>query len=199
MELILFTHPDFIAGEPEFVNELFDNGLETLHFRKPGFNKQECFYYLESISQKHRHKIMLHQEYDLAIEFGLKGIHFTEKTKSDFELHNHLNLVKSMACHNLEELKKLPDAIDYASISPVYNSISKANYESNIDKSQLAEICQLALPYKIFALGGICENNIAELKELGLDGVCILGDFWNRIQNKQDSIRHLKKLINLCR
>ncbi|HIS10066.1 MAG TPA: thiamine phosphate synthase, partial [Candidatus Avibacteroides excrementipullorum] len=35
MKFILFTRPDFFAGEEDIINTLFENGLELLHLRKP--------------------------------------------------------------------------------------------------------------------------------------------------------------------
>ena len=52
---------------------------------------------------------------------------------------------------------------------------------------------------KVYALGGICLNNINVAKDLGFGGIVICGDLWNRfnIHNEQDYkelISHFEKL-----
>ena len=39
---------------------MFENGLETLHIKKPDFSKKQLNNYLELIPKKHHNKIVIH-------------------------------------------------------------------------------------------------------------------------------------------
>lgn len=41
MKLIVITTPQFFEGEAAAVTSLFQNGLEILHLRKPGFGRRD--------------------------------------------------------------------------------------------------------------------------------------------------------------
>jgi len=189
-----------MVNESSLINKLFEEGLMCLHYRKPYWTVKEHESYMNEIDPAFRDRVMIHQDYDLCLKYKLRGIHLTEKTKGDIDLYKRWEVVTSMACHSLSDLVKLPSYIDYATISPLYDSISKSGYKAGIDKQKLKECLQSKqLSYKVYALGGINESKLSELKNLGLDGVCVLGDFWNRNDDSKERILHLKKLIQLCR
>ena len=55
----------------------------------------------------------------------------------------------------------------------------------------------------VMALGGINEDNILTIKDLGFGGAVILGDLWNRFDVKLDQnwlavVEHFKKLKKLA-
>ena len=98
----------------------------------------------------------------------------------NYEWHARL-LPWQGSAHSFEELKKMENR-EIALLGPVFDSISKHGYKSKFSKDELkagiAEWREFSKT-KVYALGGIDEENISELEELGFDGAAVLGGAWN--------------------
>ena len=71
MQLILFTSADKFRSEIYIVLKMFENGLKTLHIKKPGFSKKQLKNYLDLIPKKHHQKIIIHSHYSLALKYKI--------------------------------------------------------------------------------------------------------------------------------
>ena len=65
------------------LNQLFENGLEVLHLRKPTFTIDGYRELLRSVDEQYYQRIVIHQFHDLCKEFKLKGIHIQEQPRID--------------------------------------------------------------------------------------------------------------------
>jgi len=195
MKLILISNPFNLNNEHLLLSSLFENGLEYFHLRKPDHSYEELKGYLERIPQQYHNKIVLHSHHQLANEYNVKGIHFTQKipyTKNE-ELNNRSGLQKSISCHTIDELKNLDQVFDYAFISPVFESISKPGYTASFQLSELKEyLINKTKKVELIALGGVKEETIPKAVDMGFDGVAVLGAMWESI----NPIEVFKKLNN---
>ena len=137
MELIVITHPEMLPGEAAIINQLFAHGLARLHVRKPEATQAELQALLEQIDSPVRERIALHQHHELAAEFGITGLHFTEKNRlakhsEDLEALKSNGFIISTSLHDPADLETLPHCFDYAFLGPVFDSISKENYKANL-------------------------------------------------------------------
>lgn len=181
--MIVISNPAAVAHEGKIINNLFDEGLKLLHIRKPNATKDDVVSMIESINLGHHSKLVLHQEYELASEFNIHRIHFTEKTRPDFEkittgLENKKEWVFSTSTHSIEIFNKLPGQFTYAFLSPVYESISKSGYVSEVDIIKSVNE-RTNFKTKLVALGGITNKNISETLMNGFDDIALLGTIWN--------------------
>ena len=84
-----------------------------------------------------------------------QGIHFTEKTCPKRILQPAAGLTTSTAFHSLQQLQIDYGALDYAFLSPIFNSISKQGYDAAFNLDDLAaHVKQSSTP--LVALGGEC-------------------------------------------
>jgi thiamine-phosphate pyrophosphorylase len=89
-------------------------------------------------------------------------------------------------------------------MSPVYDSISKAGYQSAFTPEQLRQAQkEKVIDNKVMALGGITADNIVSIKDFGFGGAVVLGDLWNRFDICKDRdylplIEHFKLLKKLA-
>ena len=187
-----------IPNEIEMLNQLFEEGLEYYHFRKPDKNYEEHVVYLNQIDNKHHDKIITHYFHELINEFNLKGIHFQEQKRRDalengseyFIGLNMMGKTMSSSFHKPEELANCDIEFDYHLLSPVFSSISKKGYEgrgfdvSHIDKT-------------IVGMGGINIDTIKKTIELGFQGVGVLGGIWN-VENPVASFKKIKRHYEEC-
>lgn len=179
MEWIVITSPGFLQGEADFIDRLFNHGLDRLHLRKPGADIGECRRLLDGISREWLPRIVVHDNFGLCREYGLGGVHLNGR--NPMAPPNHDGSV-SRSCHSLEEISRYKGECDYLTLSPIFNSISKQGYMAAFEPEQLAAARDSGLiDSRVMALGGVTLENIPRVRELGFGGVAILGDVWQRM------------------
>ena len=94
------------------------------------------------------------------------------------EINRQQPNIVTYSAHSISEVKDLVFDTDYVFLSPIFDSISKENYQSNFDLIELKEDLK-NVNDKIIALGGVTLSNVVDLKTAGFDGYAQLGDFWN--------------------
>lgn len=201
MKLIVISNPTYVNNEHISLRSLFENGLEYFHLRKPNHSYEELKVYIEHIPPQYHNKIVLHSHHQLANEYDVKGIHFTQKIRyiKNQELNNRTGLQKSISCHTIDELKNLEAVFDYAFISPVFESISKPGYTASFQLSELKEyLIKRTKTIELIALGGVKEETIPKAVDMGFDGVAVLGSVWND-EHPQEKFQKLKSTVILSK
>lgn len=183
--MIVITNPFFVKNEIDILHSLFEEGLSLLHIRKPDFSELEISQFIQQIKSGYRNKLVLHNHHSLAEDFGINRLHFSEKERKS----NRIDPARfskpcrykyesiSTSTHSIEDFNSLENDFDYAFLSPVFKSISKENYHSEID---LSEEIKKRTNYKtkLIALGGIDSENIQETLKAGFDNIALLGSIW---------------------
>jgi len=180
--MIVVTYPEKIPNEIEIINALLQEGLETLHVRKPDLDKDQLGEFISKINSRFHSRIMLHSQYELLDSFKLKGIHFTEKTKHLLPNYDKVNCTKSLAVHELGELKSVLSTVDYVLLSPLFPSVSKEGYFKQWDFEELSLELEKKYSFDIVALGGIALDNVQKVKDLGFDDFALLGSVWEPVK-----------------
>ncbi len=195
MKLIVISNPINLNNEHALLCSLFESGLEYYHLRKPDFTVNEVEEYIQQIPQQYLNKVVLHSHHQLAIKYKVKGVHFTHKNPYKRSDNFPTNMHRSASFHSLEELKNTESIFQYVFLSPVFDSISKKNHKTKIDKTALKFLLEHKTnkPEKI-ALGGINEHTISEAMEMGFDGIAVLGAIWM----SGEPVKKFKHLLNVC-
>ena len=197
MELIVITRPEMMPGEAAIINQLFAHGLARLHVRKPGATEAEFRALLEQIEPHFRGRIALHQHHELANNFGITGLHFTEsnrlvQSEETLERLKNNGFIISTSIHDPEALERLSHCFDYAFLGPVFDSISKEGYRSKLPDNFRLE--KYGFPNIVLALGGIHAENYKYALEMGFDGAAVLGSIWQNSDNAIAQFALLKSL-----
>lgn len=201
MKIIIISNPENFSGESELVNQLFNNGLEYFHVRKPSFSNEECENYINIISKEFHSKLIVHYHFLMREKFKIKGLHFNESNIKFAEKYK--NIHKSYSAHSFNEIIHLNQKMDYMFLSPVFDSISKEDYKTNLDINEIKTFIEsYRLGEKLVALGGVNENNIQKVIDTGFGGVALMGCVWKPVvyeSNIEKSIsifRQIKSTIN---
>lgn len=195
MRLIVITCPGFFPEEAGYINTLFQNGLETLHLRKPHAATEDIRNLLKAIQPEYYPYIVLHDCFPLTGEFPLKGIHLNGRNPQP---PTRFKGSISRSCHSLEEVCQWKNECDYVFLSPVYDSISKEGYASAFPPQVLQEAADSGIiDQKVVALGGVNASHIPELQSLRFGGAALLGDIW-RQDDEAGFTSHFLKLKALC-
>ncbi|MNL11212.1 thiamine-phosphate pyrophosphorylase [compost metagenome] len=179
--MIVITNPSAISGEISIIDSLFEEGLSLLHIRKPDFSEVEMCHFINQIKVEFRSNLVLHSHHQLAKDFGINRIHFSEKERKyspNFPARFSKPCRYSTSTHSIEDFNSLEKDFDYAFLSPVFKSISKENYQPEKDLFEALK-SRTNFKTKVIALGGIDRENIKKTLEKGFDDVALLGSIWN--------------------
>ncbi|WP_455511682.1 thiamine phosphate synthase [Butyricimonas paravirosa] len=176
--IVIITPPHTLPDEERIVNRLFESGLHLLHLRKPGADRDTLERYIRGIRPHFRERVVLHDHFELAEEYGLRGIHLKYNEAQTFTERDRLAHV-SVSCHSFEEIDALPFEPNYVFLSPVFDSISKQGYPSAFAPEYLKENLQKRR-VPVIALGGITAEKVAECRKMGFRGVALLGHVWEQ-------------------
>lgn len=180
--MIIITEPDFILDEEKFINAFFNEGLEILHLRKPEATALQMHELISKIDEKFHSRIMIHSHYELFETFKIRGVHFTENSKGQIRSYEKVQCKKSLAVHELSDLKDIDNSVNYVFLSPLFPSISKAGYSKQWSFDRLETELLSQRNFEVIALGGITLDNVAQVKGLGFDDFAILGSIWEPIK-----------------
>ncbi len=78
------------------------------------------------------------------------------------------------SCHDAFELAGAVDRADYATLSPVFATVSKPGYGPALGIAGLSELIA-GVDIPVFGLGGIDAGNAASVREAGAYGVAVMG------------------------
>ncbi|GEN75816.1 thiamine phosphate synthase [Chryseobacterium hagamense] len=175
--IIVITSEQSVRNETEIINELFQEGLELLHVRKPVMDAAAMRNYIKSIHSGYHEQLVLHSHYILAEEFETSRIHFKESERPDIPDHFFDEYIVSTSVHGISSFNTLDARWEYALISPVFPSISKKGYG---DGTKILEsIRQRDNDHSgLIALGGIHQHNIDTVFSEDVDGAALLGAIW---------------------
>ncbi len=179
-ERIAITLPEILQEDALLIIRALECGYSRVHLRKPEASEEEIAGIIEQIPVKFSNRISIHYYPDIAVLYGLGGIHLNQRSNKVPEGFDGL---VSRSCHSLEEVEKYKRECDYLFLSPIYDSISKKGYKSNFSKETLKEAAEKRIiDSKVYALGGVDESKVTELESLGFGGGAMLGCVWKRLE-----------------
>ncbi|KFF09499.1 thiamine phosphate synthase [Chryseobacterium luteum] len=180
--ILVVTPETIVRNETEIINQMFQEGLDLLHIRKPMLNREEIALFLSRIDENFYPQLVLHGYYDLGKDHDIFRFHFREDDRNTGIYKSHAEQgVLSTSVHTIETYNALGKEWEYTFISPVFPSISKKGYGE--ESTVMEEMKQRNNPdVKLIALGGINENNINRVFENGADGAALLGAVWENDQ-----------------
>ena len=186
MKAIVLSAQKPVDNEIEKVIALFEKGLTRFHLRKTHYSIRRMKSYLEKIPKKYHNKIVIHSHHKLALKYNLQGIHLTSKDrKAGFLNRLRVKIIKyrkpkltvSTSFSSISALDKFDDLYDYVFLSPIFDSISKKDYQSGFKEFRLTSAIQSS-NYKVVALGGVDNKNVNKAFNMGFWGSAFLGTIW---------------------
>lgn len=188
--IIVITPPEDTENEAVLCNLLFDNGLERLHIRKPGKDKDSYLRLIRNIDSGYRKRIVVSDYYELVEEEGIGGIHLSAGKLKTHSVRPDICGSVSVSCHSFEEIAHLPFRPDYCFLSPVFDSISKKEYKAAFEERELTENLK-KIPFPVIALGGITAGKTVKCLRYGFSGMGVLGYIWT---NPKEAVQRFIRL-----
>lgn len=175
--IVIITAPNDVPEEGEIVNRLFENGLHTLHLRKPGATRERYERHIRGIAPRYRERVVVHDYPELAEAYGLRGVHLKYADIAKAKAWKGMQI--SVSCHSPEEVRRLPFQPAYVFLSPVFDSISKQGYKAAFRQDELKRFLREEKT-PVVALGGITAENANQCRRAGFAGIALLGYIWEQ-------------------
>lgn len=186
---------------------LESGSADIFHLRVPDADEGDMRRLIEEIHPYFYPQLRLHSHFNLAEEYGLGGVHLNGRWPVWPEFQTRV----SRSCHSLEEIegicggatadteprrfKSTADTeprgrdmaipqYDYVTLSPVYDSISKAGYRQRFSPGNpelKALLTGKTAGLRVIALGGVTPESFSELRDAGFGGAAMLGYFENEL------------------
>lgn len=195
MKILLMTTPNFFIEEHQIVTALFDEGLESLHLRKPGSQPVFSERLLSLIPETYRRRIVVHDHFYLKDEFNLKGIHLSPRNPQPPDGYKgHV----SCSCYRPEDIRGLKRNMDYVLFS------IRQTPEDSLPIGMIRELVdEGTIDKKVYLQGFVSDEDIPVLRYAGVEGVVVQNAIWNDFsiystQDFKDIIKHLRRLRKLA-
>lgn len=183
--LIGITLPQYEDWQKEkqiILSLLQSNQIEYFHIRKPNFDLNQMSLWLKDFPLEYRERLSLHDCVELAKEFQIGGVHLNKRNNYTLPLGFQGRISRS--CHSISEVVEWKPKSDYVFLSPIYNSISKAGYESRFTENELKKaVAEGIIDSKVFALSGVDFKKLPELRKIGFSSAAMLGCLWQNNEN----------------
>ncbi len=187
MKLVVVTAESNQPWEHAVLAELFADGLERCHVRKPHASTDELARWIERVPREFRSRLVTHQHHELVQRYGLGGCHWKDAAFAPIVATPGATFC-SRSCHNLETLRASLGIYHAVFFGPVFDSISKRGYgpgsvaagerSRNEVSAFLRDRTVAQRRTTIVALGGIDAMTAPQALALGFDGVAVLGAVW---------------------
>lgn len=192
MKKIILTHEHFLNGEDELIKALIDDGLYAVHIRKSEATIEEMEDFMKKFDSFYRAYFVMHNHYSLVEKYAMKGMHYSDY--KDIPEERGEWYTYSTSCHSTDEVDEVKDLVDYAFLSPIFDSISKPGYVSSWkDKKDITNFLMNHEGCEVIALGGVDQSKVMDVKHLCFDGYVMKGSVWlpfmRRSQNTGNSIQ----------
>ena len=172
---VIITKPTFFDGEAEAICRYVEEG-RLVHVRKPAATRMEMEALLGMLPKEVCSHLVLHDFHELAKKYDVYGVHLNSRNpNAPVGWKGSI----SRSCHSLEEVRLWKNEMNYVSLSPIYDSISKKGYMSAFTKEVLTDaVRDGTIDEKVYALGGVTFDKLQEVEQIGFGGAMILGDAW---------------------
>jgi thiamine-phosphate pyrophosphorylase len=162
--LCLITEPEAVADEAAKIAFALDAGIDWVHLRKPAWSASQQRELINRLEPRHRLRLRLHDCFELLDDYELGGVQLNGRHPQAPASARSV----ARSCHTVEELQSA-QGLAYATLSPIFDSISKQGYRSPF------RLEELRLPPHTVALGGVTPDSFALLKRIGFEGAAMLG------------------------
>ena len=169
----------------EQVAQLLNGGARFIQLREKHLSPAE-FYAdaIEAVRLAHSHeaKIIINDRVDIAIAVGADGVHVGQDDLPPAEVRTLLgpNAIIGFSSHSREQvLAALDLPINYLAFGPVFPTKTKDDPDRVVGLTELAAIRKLLSGMPLVAIGGINEQNVADVIRSGADAAAVVSALYS--------------------
>ncbi len=207
MDIIVISNPVDLEDEVQEVLRMFRMGLSVYHIRKPRMSRREMTEYIKKFPREYRKRLVLHGYHSLADQYHLGGIHLSRHHRKRGRIYRfkiwlkkklYPGMIVSRTFHKLTDITGDRMTYNYTFLSPVFDSVSHSTLSGGFSKrALLIMIPQARQP--VYALGGITNDRLGEVRNLGFHGAVLLGSIWEGPERPHEKFKMALEISNAIR
>lgn len=140
--------------------------------------------------------LLINDRLDLALSVEAEGVHLRSDSLPIRKARKCLGNTKiiGFSAHSVDEVVRgEEEGADFAVLGPIYDSPSKRSYGPPIGLGPLEEaICRCRIP--VYAIGGITEQRVLEVKRAGAFGVAVVSSILSS-ENPATTVRNFNRQL----
>ena len=164
-----------MQGELNKLENLFNRGIRIIQIREPVMKRNELrlfAYKVVEIAHCYDVKVLMNGDAGLSREFGMDGVHLSSVELMAATSRPEANLCGA-SCHNMEELFQAERLnMDFVVLGPVLSTLSHPE-ATPIGWRKFSMLIR-DFPLPVYALGGMCLEDLAIAWEHGGHGVSMM-------------------------
>ncbi len=183
----------------EVIESALKAGVRAVQLREKDLSARELLELaceLKKLTLKYGARLFINERADITVAVEADGVHlpvgsFTARdVRSKFK-----NLLIGVSTHSIDEARQAEkDGADFITFGPVFATASKVQYGEPLGLEKLKR-CAKHIKVPVFALGGITQDFIKDVKEAGAFGVGLISAIMASPEPEQ-SAKELLKEIN---
>lgn len=183
----------------EVVRDMLESGIKIIQYREKYKTLKEKYYECSEIRRLTREYgalLIVNDHIDLCLMVGADGVHIGQ---SDFPLKEVRKLlgdeyIIGVTAHTKDQIKEAENCgADYIGVGPIFQSFTKDNPLPPIGLD-IVKWCAQNCKIPFVAIGGIKENNIFEVLDMGAKCVALVTEIVGA-EDIKDKIRRLQDIM----
>jgi len=199
-DLYCITAEDFSLGRSniEVVKQWIDAGIKVVQYREKEksmkLKYQECKI-IRRLTKEAGIFFIINDDIDLAMMVQADGVHIGQ---DDFPLEAVRELVGDMvigiSTHSPQQAQEaVASGADYIGVGPIFKTSTKKNVCQPVGLGYLDYVVK-NIPIPFVAIGGITENNVAEVVKTGAKCIAMVTEI-TKAHDMGDKIRKVRTII----
>ena len=190
------------VGDKTFEEQIEDSlkgGVTCIQLREKSLKEDEFLEeakVIKKLTKEYQIPLIINDNVEIALASDADGVHVGQKDARAMEVRKKLGADKiiGVSARTVEQAKEAEQmGADYLGVGAVFGTTTKGD-ANKISMEVLKEICE-SVSIPVVAIGGVCEENILQLKGSGVAGVAVVSGIYAKPDIKESS----KKLAELAK
>lgn len=187
----------------DVVEESLEGGATFLQLREKDLDKEHFLMEAKKLKDLcHRHHVpfVINDNVEIAVVADADGVHLGQHDMNPLEARKILGPEKiiGVSAHNVDEaILAEKNGADYLGTGSVFTTTTKNN-AGHISFDTVKQITE-AVSIPVIAIGGITEENVPELKGLGLCGIAVVSAIYAQKDIRKSTEKLKKTVENMVR
>lgn len=195
------------------VKEALKAGVKAIQLREKDLGTRELLklaYKMRALTKKYNAKLFINDRLDIALAVEAEGVHLAQNSipadavrkavHASCGTQYALRFLIGVSTHSLKEAREAEKAgADFITLGPVYRTASKLKYGAPLGIDKLIQITR-KVHIPVFAIGGVKNNRIEELRKAGAYGVAMISEIFGAedIRGKTKELHEIVEDIIKC-
>ncbi|MDE6086979.1 MAG: thiamine phosphate synthase [Oscillospiraceae bacterium] len=202
LKLYAITDRNCLKNEnfEQSIEQALAGGVTCLQLREKHLSRRELFAQavkVKKICEKYHVKLIINDDYEIALESGVDGVHvgITDAPVEEIRRHAGENFIIGATAKTLEQAIRAQNAgADYLGVGAIFPSGTKP--DAIRITPEIVKQIRKAVKIPIVGIGGITQENVSSLAEYHLDGIAVVSAVFGS-DDIQNAAENLFNILNI--